>query len=215
MRRSIVVVCAALFAFASSCDRVTRPPIPPETAPTPSSPVNAVRLLEWAWDHRNCETLEPLFTEDFQFVFVAGDPAGGAWQDTPWTREDELAASCNLFARAIDVRLDMGQSLVALTDPRPGKNPAWHKSVHAPVNLAVTASGDAGPEVSEVSGYAYFYLVRGDSAAIPPELVARGFGPDSTRWWIDRWVDATLPSGGAGAHPAQLRSWGAIKVLFR
>lgn len=217
MRRLVPLLlpCLALLALAPACSDSTRPPVPPLPAPDPNTPVNALRLLEWSWNNRNCDSLEPLFTEDFRFVFATGDSAGNAYQDTPWTREDELAASCNLFAQALDVGLDMGQTLYALSDTRPGRNPVWHKAVHAPVNLMVTVGGDAGPEVNEVHGYAYFYLVRGDSAAIPPELVARGFGPDSTRWWIDRWEDATAPMGGASGHPAQSRSWGAIKVLFR
>jgi hypothetical protein len=42
----------------------------------------------------------------------------------------------------------------------------------------------------QVLGSARFFLVRGDSVAIPPELNTR-FGQDSTRWWIERWEDET------------------------
>jgi len=31
-------------------------------------------------------------------------------------------------------------------------------------------------------------MTRGDSAAIPGDL---GVGPDSTRWYLDRWIDKT------------------------
>jgi hypothetical protein len=48
----------------------------------------------------------------------------------------------------------------------------------------------------EVTGFALFYVVRGDSAAIPPELYSRGFRPDSLRWWIERWEDETLAPEG-------------------
>lgn len=216
MRRRFAFLPYLLLALAASCVQSTRPvPIPPERSPVPNTPVNAVRLLEWAWDHRNCEVLSPLFTDDFVFVFAIGDSAGNPYRSSPWTREDELAASCNLFQNAVDVQLDLDRTPVALPDDRPGKDPKWHKSIRTPVSLRVTIDQGGGPEVLEVSGFAKLYTVRGDSAAIPPDLVARGFGPDSTRWWFDRWEDETLPAGGSGAHPTQGRSWGAIKSLFR
>ena len=46
------------------------------------------------------------------------------------------------------------------------------------------------------------------AAAIPAELQARGFKPDSLRWWIDRWEDETLASEGASLRrtlPGSLR----------
>jgi len=46
----------------------------------------------------------------------------------------------------------------------------------------------------EVTGHALFFLTRGDSAVIPAELIARGFRPDSLRWWIDRWRNQTSPT---------------------
>ena len=60
-------------------------------------------------------------------------------------------------------------------------------------------------------------MVRGDSAAIPAEL---GFGPDSTRWYIERWEDETLSSGSrtlpvAAPQPARNTTWGMILTLYR
>ena len=57
-----------------------------------------------------------------------------------------------------------------------------------------------------------------DSAAIPAELVSRGFKPDSLRWWIDRWEDETIGSGGmpaAAARPASHARPGARQEAFR
>jgi hypothetical protein len=54
---------------------------------------------------------------------------------------------------------------------------------------------DSGNSV-EVTGNALFFLTRGDSAQIPPELIARGLRPDSTRWWMDRMEDETLAGQG-------------------
>lgn len=216
MRRAFAVLLVALFALPMSCREATRSVAPiPNPPPVANSPANALRLLEWAWNHRDCEALSPLFTDDFVFVFAAGDSAGNPYRSDPWTREDELAASCNLFEHALEIQLDFDRTLIALNDDRPGKRPPWHRTIRTKVNLKVTADRGGGPEVHETNGYAKFYLVRGDSAAIPPELVQRGFAPDSTRWWIDRWEDETLPPGGASVHPTQSRSWGAIKALFR
>lgn len=217
MRRPIALLCCALFVLAPACVSTTRPPIPPEYAPHPNTPANALRRLEWSWDHRNCDALAPLFTDDYRFVFGEVDSAGNLWRDDPWTREDELAASCNLFQRAADVDLDFPRELVTLPDERPGRNPRWHKTIRTAFGLRVAADLDGAPQVIEASGHARFFFVRGDSALIPPDLVARGFGPDSTRWWIERWEDESLPAGapGAAAHPAWQRSWGGIKALFR
>jgi hypothetical protein len=68
--------------------------------------------------------------------------------------------------------------------------------------------------------------VRGDSARIPQVLRDRGYGPDSTRWWIDRWEDAPPPGGRAGlaartdaagpfqAMPSRLFTIAEIKQLY-
>lgn len=217
MRRAFAVLLIALFTLPLSCREATRSVAPqiPQPPPVPNTPANAVRLLEWAWEHRDCEALSPLFTEDFVFAFAAGDSAGSPYRSDPWTREDELAASCALFEHARAIQLDFDRTLLALDDDRPGKRPTWHKSIRTKVNLKVTADRGGGPEVYEVSGFAKFYLVRGDSAAIPPELVQRGFGPDSARWWFDRWEDETLPGGGTRANPTLGWSWGALKARFR
>lgn len=218
MPRTAAILLCTLLALASACaekDRVTAPALPANPAPVANSPANAVRRLEWAWKERNCDTLATCLTEDFVFAFALGDSAGNPYRDVPWTREDELAASCSLFAQAVELDLDFDRTLIALPDDRPGKHPTWHKSIRTKVNLRAVLDRGGGPEVFEINGYAKFYLARGDSAAIPPELVARGFGPDSTRWWIDRWEDETHLSGGASAHPTRQFSWGMLKALFR
>jgi len=64
-------------------------------------------------------------------------------------------------------------------------------------------------------GFANFFMVRGDSALIPADLAARGFRPDSTRWYIERWEDDTFQEVGARAMPTSTATWGTIKVLYR
>ncbi|MCC6348628.1 MAG: hypothetical protein IT347_03435 [Candidatus Eisenbacteria bacterium] len=215
MRRSVVILSCLLLVASASCGKSSRPVAAVPGAPPPAdSPANAVRLLEWSWQRRDCDALPPLFTDDYRFVFAAGDSAGGAYSVTPWVRADELAASCGAFGQAVDIDVNLGPPLAELPDDRPGRNPVWHRSIRAPVSLKVTVDRGGGPELVEVHGYARFYFVRGDSAAIPAELAARGVRPDSTRWWMDRWEDETLPEG-VRANPTQTRTWGSIKAQFR
>ncbi len=220
MRRALALGALVLLAASTtSCwddlRPVSRPVPPPAPAPVANTPAGAVRLLEWAWNQRSCEALRGLFTDDYRFVFALGDSSGNAYRDVPWGREDELAASCNVFANATDISLAFDKTLIALPDSRPGKDPRFHKSIRTKVNLAVVIPETSGTTRIDINGFAQFYLVRGDSAAIPPDQAAQGAGPDSTRWWIDRWEDQTLPAGGLRANPTNSRSWGALKVLFR
>jgi hypothetical protein len=90
---------------------------------------------------------------------------------------------------AEQITLLFDKSLVPFADSRPGKDPKWHKQIRTSVDLKVRI--DSGNTV-EVTGNALFFITRGDSAAIPKELISRGFKPDSLRWWIDRWEDETL-----------------------
>jgi hypothetical protein len=228
MRRPTTVLLFALaLAFAGwGCSKKTAivAPVAVDPAPAPSSPVGVVRLLEWCWMHRDFEKYTEIFTDDFRFVFAPGDSAGNAYRAAPFTREDELHCATGLFVgspghpAASDITLDLDRTLITLPDDRPGKNEKWHKSIRTHVDLKVTIDNGSGLSVNEVHGYAQFYLVRGDSAAIPADLVARGFTPDSTRWWFERWEDQTLPAGsspGSSTHALQTRSWGALKTLFR
>jgi hypothetical protein len=225
MRRSIACLSLALAAafagWGCSENSKTNVVAPSSPAPYPNTPAAVVRLLEWCWDIRDIDKYGEIFTEDYRFQFAAGDSAGNAYRDVPFTREDELHCATGLFVGtpghppASEIALDLDQTLLTFPDDRPGKNPKWHKWVRTSVDLMVEVDRGRGPERIGVKGYALFYLVRGDSAAIPPDLVARGFTPDSTRWWIERWEDETLPGGGSRAHPSQTRTWGAIKTFFR
>mgnify|MGYP001432549276 CR=1 FL=1 len=208
--------CFNPFSPLVSTQRATSAP-----APVPNSPANVIRLFEWCWNNRGINEYEEIFTDDYRFQFALGDSAGNAYRDVPFTREDELRTARGLFVgstdrdAASDISLSLDKTLFGLPDDRPGKDPRWHKSIRSKVNLAVTLNEGGATVLNDVSGFAKFYLVRGDSAIIPPELKDKGFKPDSSRWWIDRWEDETLPAGGLRANPANNRSWGALKTLFR
>ena len=188
---------ALLLLGASGCFNPFAPRLAPTTGiyvppPTPNSPQNVIRLFEWCWKNRDITVYKEIFTDDFRFIFALGDSAGNLFRDDPVTREMELDIARNLFVGggaappASSVLLNLDPTLRALPDSRPGKNPRWHNEVVTSVDLTIKT--EDGAEY-RIMGNARFFVVRGDSALIPKEL---GFGPDSTRWYIDRWHDETL-----------------------
>jgi len=179
--------------------------------PAPNSASGALRLLEWCYRNRDLPYYRQLFTDDYRFVFGATDTNGQAYRDKPWTRTDELISAGNLFQGgsateppASNISLDLDRNFVEGADTRPGKNNAWHVLISTSVLLNITDSEGAR---TDVTGFADFYLVRGDSAFIPPDL---HFNPDPNRWYIERWEDRTAQSGSAfAARPARTSPTGS------
>ena len=235
--RSAIATIAliATAALAAGCYNPFHPPelsggisTPP---PEPDTPSNLLRLLEWCYNNRALAEYRELFTDDYRFQFGVLDPYGNAYRDSPWTREDEIGSAIKLFQgtsekqAAANITLALDRNFRVRSDPRPGKNSRWHRSIRTSHLLRVV---DADQVPTDVTGFSLFFVVRGDSALLPQELIDKGFGPDSTRWYIDRWEDesAVTPSGAlgpagpdvAGLHPAQTlarRTWGFVKVFWR
>lgn len=200
MRRLALLLVFLTAAFAvAGCFNPFMPTVLNErvttVAPTPTTPADAIRLFEWCWVNRGVEEYKELFTDDYVFQSAAVDSAGNGTRDVITRRTDEIETAENIFigtaerAPASKITLNFDRNLVPFPDTRPGKDGKWHKTIRTSVDLKVEV-GDGS--ALEVTGYALFYLTRGDSAAIPAELKARGFKPDSLRWWIDRWEDETL-----------------------
>lgn len=221
-------------------------------APKPSSAPGVLRLFEWCYNNKAIAEYSEIFSADYQFFFSPRDSAGAEWRGQPFRREDELISATRLFvggsagepaARSIDLQFD--PNLIVVPDdeftyfPEPNRTKPrdpygrWHKKIRTTVNLRIGT--DDGSSI-EILGHANFYMIRGDSADIPVEMKARGFGPDSTRWYIRRWDDDTAgetaalalaPARGAGltaarrataaglSQPAEMVSWGAIKDYYR
>ena len=241
LHRATVILAATLLTLGvSGCwnpfdpriasDRAIAPP-----PPLPISPAGALELFRWCWQNRAIAEYREIFTDDYSFQFSERDSAGNEFRDRPWRREDELTAADNLFSKgtandppATSITLDYTQSLVAYPDDRENKTYPWHQQIRSQVLLRV----NRGENGFEVKGAALFYLVRGDSAKLPDELLNRGFQPDSNRWYIERWVDETLQdqspalalerAGTAGARsvrPANLTpplpvTWGRLKAVY-
>jgi hypothetical protein len=199
--------------------KVTNPP-PPDPTPVPNTPTNAVRLFEWAQEHRDTVLYRKVLTQDFKFSFAAGDPAGLAFGDT-LDRAKELIIATHMFVggspkpAATSINLVFDPVLTAQPDDR-GFDPTTHKLIHTSHSITVRAPGDT----LTAAGFTDFYVVRGDVAAIPPGL---GLSADANRWWIEGWVDKSIVSGPAlaprtlrptGANEAHSDSWGKIKSLY-
>jgi hypothetical protein len=188
------------------------------------TPGNAVRVLEYAVNHRDVDAIDRLLTDDFGFVTPGTDSSGNAARES-WTRDTFFAALRALLVGspegppAEQITLLFDRYVVPFPDTRPGKNPRWHKSVRTSLDLKVRI--DSGSTV-EVTGSALFFLTRGDSAQIPPGLIARGLRPDSTRWWMDRLEDETLAGPGQrspmsapkSTHPSQSVTLGRVLSLW-
>jgi hypothetical protein len=220
-------VALLLLGCAGGCAKPFRPVVSSTLvapAPTANSPKNAIRLFEWGWDNRDITRYEQVFAADFRFLFALGDSAGNEFRDDPFDREIELDVARHLFvgggavAPATSIVLNLDPTLLALADSRPGKNPRWHREIVTSVDLIVRV--EDGTEY-RILGNARFFVVRGDSALIPPEL---GVGPDSTRWYVDQWNDETLPGAGAVAAGRVVTTavasthavtWGQLKALYR
>jgi hypothetical protein len=162
-----------------------------------------MRLFEWSYDHRAFDPYRRVFTGDFRFVMTLQDSNGAGYRDDSWLYEDEMVSARHLFEgggpqpAATRIALDLDPVLVFVDDPRPGKDPWFHKTTSTHFALKVRTRGN---RMYDISGFADFYLVRGDSAAVPV-----GEPPaDSTRWFIERWEDRSLNG-----------DWGALKRAYR
>lgn len=189
------------------------PAEPLVVVPRDMSPAGVVRMYEHAMNNRIPETLDSLFTEDYRFYFAAGDSAG-ATADSVWLQPDESVTNYAMLHGTPSVVplqrvvLDFDRNLIAFPDIRPGLDSRFHKTIRTTMQLRAEP-GDGS--TYEVTGFLLFYLVRGDSAQILP-----GHGaPDSTRWWIQRMDDETIPPSGFRAFPAPTRTYGALKHLYR
>ncbi len=202
----------ALLPVLAGCGR-NSPAAPAAIAPLDMSPAGIVRLYEHGMSNRNPTRLDSLFTEDYRFYFAVGDSAG--LSDPLWLQRDEAASNYAMLHGTPSVtplqRVDLffDRNLFAVPDARPGRNPRFHKTIRTTMSLRAEP-GDGS--VYEITGFLFFYLVRGDSAQILP-----GHGaPDSTRWWIQRLDDETIPPGGGfRSMPSRNYTYGWLKQLYR
>jgi hypothetical protein len=232
-RRAGAIAVLALVLCLAGCSeegKVVATEPKPLPMPAPASPAAAVRALEWCWDHRNLDAYTGILTGDFLGFCAVADTAGNVFRANALTRDDELVIARHLFVGggtqppANNITLQFDQNLYAVPDTRPGREDA---SRYQMITTTITLRIDSFASDFQVTGRAHFYLVRGDVAVIPDELVARGVQPDAGRWYVERWEDESVgaPAPGAGARdapgealrtmPAKQSTWCSVKALYR
>jgi hypothetical protein len=159
--------------------------VAPASSPPPvaDSPVHALALMKWSWEARDLSQYSTLLPANFGGGSFVTDTVGNLYRTKPWTRDDEVVYAGNLFRTATAIRLDFTRRLVPAYDFRPGMRYPWHQVIQAPMSLAVTTSAGT----TQSNGASLFYLVRGDSAALTPVMIASGMPADSNRWYIEHW----------------------------
>lgn len=211
------IALLAVLAVGCSDQGARMPTNPVATAPVADSPQSALRVFEWCWNQREIEAYSGLFTADFRFQFGVLDPYGIAYRDNPWGRDDEIISLDHLFNGSPDkpaassIALTLDRNFIVQPDPRPGKDPRWHKAIRTSVFCRVV---DADQVSAVATGYGLFFLVRGDSAAVSPEMLDLGSMPDSTGWFIERWEDEPIVTG-MRSMPTRMITMGQIKALYR
>jgi len=209
MKFRVGIVLVVTAALGSSCATKTVAPLVSGTAPAANSPANAVRRFEWAFDHEDAAMVRDLLTDDFLFIAASTDSAGNPSR-IPHDRSWFSLALAAMMDSSTSVSLLLDRNLIAFPDTRPGREPRFHKQIRSSMDLKIRIDSE---NTLEVTGNALFFLTRGDSAAIPRELRARGARPDSTTWWLDRFEDETLGAAGAPANTNPSRGLGLRWLL--
>jgi len=193
----------------AGCDNPFKPrigyvPVAVQPPPRPNSPQNLMQLFRWCWVNQQISEYEDLFTDDFRFVFTDIE----AVDNPPIQRQEEIDIARRIFLdgsasepRARRIEFTFANDLVPIPDTRPNKPDPWHKLIQTHVTLRVDL-GDPTPIT--IDGNLNFFVVRGDSAVVPQEIIDRDYGGDvdashdAGRWYIERWEDKTVQPGQPG-----------------
>jgi len=219
---SRLVLAAALLTAAlalAGCDNPFKPrigyvPIAVEPPPRPNSPQNLMQLFRWCWVNQQISEYEDLFTDDFRFVFTDIEAVDNPAGTTPILRQEEIDIARRIFLdgsasepRARRIEFTFVSVPIPIPDTRPNKPDPWHKLIQTRVTLRVEL-GDPTPIT--IDGDLNFFVVRGDSAALPADVIERlgeQEAHSTNRWYIERWEDKTAQPGPAGAsavHAAEM-----------
>ena len=226
---ALVALALCLGGCADERNAVAPGPIP-EPMPWPRTPAMAVRAFEWCWDHQSVDGYRQLFSADFSGACAATDSAGNVFRARALTRFDELETARHVFVGggaqppANNITLQLDPNLIVEPDPRPGREDA---SLYRTIETRIVLRIDTFASDFQIVGVTRFFLVRGDVAVIPDDLVAQGVRPDAGRWYIQRWEDESVGTSAPAvrAHnapgeafrtmPAKNATWCSIKALYR
>src|SRR5438876_159101 len=138
---SLTAVCLAAILAGGGCSRDQSPTAPVAMAPAATSASNAVRLVEWAINHRDVQALRGLLSDDAVFVAAGVDSAGPT--RTAWPGARLLAALEGLLVGSSDhppaqsVAIQLDRNLIDRPDTRLGKSAPVPRQVRTTVDLHV------------------------------------------------------------------------------
>ncbi len=222
-----LVACFAVAIVLPGCGggskKTTQPP-PPSGPPNPNSPTNAVLLLQYAIQHRDTSLYKQLFPTEYQFTIQAGDTAATNYFAGNWGYLEERIFATHLFDAGSTVggahatAITMPFSPTTLTDAAVvGKNATFHRRVDVQIVLTVTKSDNSA---EQIVGGTTFFLVRGDSASLPADLISAGVQATSGRWFVEGWsaltggVSPALALRPARSAGVGLPTLGELKVRY-
>jgi hypothetical protein len=165
------------------------PEAPRDGSPVPNSPEAAVALVQWCWNHEAVGRYADVLVDDFRFHCQID--SGSTFRELGLQRDDELEFARHLFVTGNDYVAPAARvafvldSVVVLPDMRPGKDSDSRRVVSSVVTLVI----ETRSENYRLRGRSRFYVVRADSASIPADLRARGFRPNTHRWYVQAWED--------------------------
>ncbi|MEY4375328.1 MAG: hypothetical protein RL760_1495, partial [Candidatus Eisenbacteria bacterium] len=102
MRRLALLSAVLVIAFGlAGCFNPFMPNVLNErvttTAPSPTTPAEAIRLFAWCWVNRGVEEYKELFTDDYVFQSASLDSAGNGGRDIITRRQEEIETAENIF----------------------------------------------------------------------------------------------------------------------
>lgn len=222
-----VLVLATALAVTAGCGGRRFSPFTPTaptvvTVPQADSPVNAVRRLAWVWSQRDAAAYQAMLTSDFRSVFSYYADGAVVTQHPDWGVQHERAAAKHLLVGGgsltapTSIAVSVADAMLDLPDPRPGKDPRFHRMVTTTYDLTIEAS----PGGTDHQGTLRAYLVRGDSALVPPDVFVLR---DATRWFLEGWDDLSVLSvesialaspARPDAAPGKSLTWGQYKLAY-
>jgi len=172
----ISVVLIALLVLGCFTGEVTTPE---ETRPEPTTPVNALKLVEISFNQANVDLLKAMLSEDFVFHFdprdVGQSPPGSSQYIIPetWSYTEFWQTAKKMFTEAHSISLTIPTNSVGEPDP--------NETVYEVKNIRITLL----VMVDEVSGY------LADSGYCNFEF-ERYEGKEGKKLWrINKWWDNT------------------------
>ena len=228
MNRFRLPLALSVLLFVVGCgggDKSTKPVVPsdglPSGTPAADSPTHLAQRLEATWESEVEAEYGRLLTSDFRYHFSASsDPDLVVRYPEGLSRSEEIGTLTNLFNGFTSSTNGSipGTSHIVMqsagatdqVDPDHPDSTAQYRVLHFDA-LAVSLTIGKSPDdyTYQVVAAHDLHLVRGDAAVLPSGAIA-----DTTRWYVRRWDDLSLPFGGGLRSSSAVLSLGRIKSMY-